>query len=58
VVPSLRKQISNKAWRVHGNNDLQISRTVARLLNKQSRTTDKWWYSSSGVMQSDNNSSP
>jgi hypothetical protein len=42
---------------VDGGDDLQIWRVAANILNKQSRTADKGWYSSLGVGRGANNSS-
>jgi hypothetical protein len=44
---------SGCGWR----NDLQLWRVAASILNKQSRTADKGWYSCLGVGRGDNNSS-
>jgi hypothetical protein len=41
-----------------GGNGLQIWRVAANILNQQSRTADKGWYSSLEVGRGANNSSP
>jgi hypothetical protein len=41
-----------------GGGGLQIRTVAANILNKQSRTADKGWTSSSGVERDSNNASP
>jgi hypothetical protein len=41
-----------------GRDALQLWKVAANILNKQSRTADKGWYSTLGVGRGANNSSP
>jgi hypothetical protein len=46
------------SWVADGGDGLQMWRVAANVLDNQSRTADKGWYSNLGVGRGANNSSP